>query len=122
MIEIDSRIINGVISSEIRCINAEVFYRNSIPYLKYKGEAFLLDGRNIIVEFPMLDLTINKIESNLDDNKKFIPGDCSIIVEAFKHISVCIGLETSGKIYLKEKEMTKEDIEKELGYPIKIVE
>lgn len=111
IVEFDSRIGKGVIASSIKCTDAEIICKDNIPYLKYKGEATLVDGRKIIVEYSMMDLTIDRIVNDIEQDRIYTKN----------YLYLGFSGNSNGRIYLEEKEMTKEDIEKELGYPIKIV-
>lgn len=80
----------------------------------------LSNGGIADVYIPKMSLDINKIECEIGDDYDYYAGR----LMKFKQVFVKDGFEPDEDIIItiKECEMTKEQIEKELGYKIKIKE
>lgn len=109
-----------VFKSPIRCVEANVKKdKNSKGlYLEYFGEANLGNGDVVAVYIERLNLDIGTLKCCHCENKDKYLGISNTC------ISVPFYAEGDSEIRIdyKEKEMTKEEIEKELGYKVKIVE
>lgn len=108
-------------TSECKCTNAAIFYENNVPYIDWKGTALLSDGSIADVHIPKMSLDISEINQEFETYYNY--DNCSKIIRS-KQIFVKDGFKPDEDIIItiKEREMTKEQIEKELGYKIKIKE
>ena len=110
-----------IIMDSLKCTSAAIFYENNIPYIDWKGTALLSDGSIADVHIPKMSLDISEINQefesyyNYDDYSKIIKSRQIFVRDGFKPDEDII-------ITIREKEMTKEQIEKELGYKVKIKE
>lgn len=104
--------------------DVRIYYEDDKPYLDYTGIA-KTDTGNVKVHLPKIDLVYNVIEDN-SEYEDYYARDCrgKLVYKHQVKISQKVVIK-SDKYYdleIIEREMTKEQIEKELGYKVKIVE
>lgn len=101
----------------LRCTDASIYYEDNNPYIDWKGETKLSNGSIIKVHIPKMGLDIKEIEQNIDYFD-------SVGIRTSKQVFVKNDMSPDEDIIIGivEREMTKEQIEKELGYKIKIKE
>ena len=119
MLKINGSIMGKVLKSPIRCVKANVKRdKNSGElYLEYYGEANLDSGDVAAIYIERLNLDIGALKCCHCDNKdKYLGINNTCISVPFYTEE-----DSEIKIDYREKEMTKEEIEKELGYRIKII-
>ena len=109
-----------IIMDSLKCTSAAIFYENNIPYIDWKGTTILSDGRIVEAHIPKMSLDIQQIENN---EERLLNFPYSSILKS-RQVFVKDGFKPNEDIIItiKEREMTKEQIEKELGYKIKIKE
>lgn len=110
--------LNTVYANNVVPTDAKIYYENGVPYLEYKGIATDWSGDKIEISLPKINLFISQIEYS----EESIRGIYDRLIE--------LNVTFSGTNYNKlenvlstktiERTMTKEQIEKELGYKIKI--
>ena len=108
---------------ELKCTSATIFYENKIPYIDWKGTTILPNGCIADVHIPKMSLDINEI--NIDQEELYFSGyNLLSKITKSRQIFVREGFKPDEDIIItiREKEMTKEQIEKELGYKVKIKE
>lgn len=107
-------------TDKLKCTSAAIFYENNIPYIDWKGTTILSNGSIANVHIPKMGLDISEISQEVEDYSDFLSNK----VIKSKQVFVKDGFEPDEDIIItiKEREMTKEQIEKELGYKIKIKE
>ena len=105
---------------KLKCTSASIFYEDNVPYIDWKGATVLSNGSIANVHIPKMSLDINEINQEVEDYSDFLSNK----VIKSKQVFVKDGFEPDEDIIItiKEREMTKEQIEKELGYKIKIKE
>lgn len=105
---------------KLNCTSASIFYEDNVPYIDWKGATVLSDGSIANVHIPKMGLDISEISQEVEDYSDFLSNK----VIKSKQVFVKDGFEPDEDIIItiKEREMTKEQIEKELGYKIKIKE
>ena len=101
---------------EIIPTDVKVYYENGIPYLEYRGIPQNGSFDKVEVYIPKINLNISSIEytSNL-----YAPNELNVTFSA-NHI-----IEPNNYnvvVTVIERNMTKAQIEKELGYKVNIVE
>ena len=99
----------------IRPTDLKIYYEDSTPYLDYKGIAETNCGK-VEIHFPKMGLVLNGFECH----RETIYNGCGPSVVTMKE-----WLTQSDEfctIKFIEKDMTKKQIEKELGYKVNIVE
>lgn len=108
-------IMDEILVGPIKPTDLKIYYEDSIPYLDYKGVAETNYGK-VEIHIPKMGLMLDKMtinaESVLDGLgrevfTRRIYQACSSEVFAIKTL---------------ERDMTKDQIEKELGYKVNIVE
>lgn len=89
---------NVIIDSHITPTDVKIYVENGTPYLDYTGICYASNGDKIKVHFPKIDLTLTNITNVCASNDKWA---------TFEVI---------------EREVSKEQLEKELGYKLNIKE
>ena len=113
---------SNIILTEIRPVPTDVriYYENGVPYLDYTGWFDTNEGR-AKVHFPKISLSIKVIDQEAEYAEYY--GKYNILLG-----QVMVGLEIVAtneqwfKYEIVEREMTKSQIEKEIGCKVKIVE
>ena len=111
---------NDIIMSTIRPVDAKIYLEDGIPYIDYVGVVDTSSG-TFKVHIPKLSLEFEKItveretyEYVYDNNKTPL---CAMFRQLFYVTNNC-----AYTLEVIERTMTKEQIEKELGYKVKICE
>ena len=109
-----------VLGTEIKCTKASIYYIDNEPFIDWYGITHTSNRYVIEVHIPKMSLNIQKLE--LDAEREYCPYAPYIIKS--KQIFVKDGFKSDEDIIftIREREMTKEQIEKELGYKVKIKE
>lgn len=118
MIRIDAELGDEIIKSNVKCVAAKVVHDNDGRLvLEYHGEAKTESGKTVYIDIDHINLDIKELHcsSCLRENR-FLSWTCNCVT-----IPLRVTRDDGITIRYKEKEMTKEEIEKELGYRIKIV-
>lgn len=115
---------NSEIVTDITPKDASIFYEDGIPYLKYVGTAMLDNGTVVEVELPKMDLkfkniTTEKEEMWHDDNSGRMGS--RHLVSMTQNIyadrdDVWVNIRTV------KREVSLEQLEKELGYKIELTD
>ena len=107
-------------TDKLKCTSASIFYEDNVPYIDWKGATVLSDGSIANVHIPKMGLDISEINQEVEGYSDFFGNKAIRSIQVF----VKDGFEPDEDIIIeiKEREMTKEQIEKELGYKIKIKE
>ena len=109
---------NTLIQDALRCRDARIYTENGIPYIDWYGTYKTNDGYVLEVHIPKMSLDL----SNLEMQRESIwHGDFEVSASKQCFVSNAYSDETI-IITIKEREVTKKQLEKELGYKIKIVE
>ena len=107
-------------TDKLKCTSASIFYEDNVPYIDWKGATVLSDGSIANVHIPKMGLDISEINQEVEGYSDFFGNKVTRSIQVF----VKDGFEPDEDIIItiKEREMTKEQIEKEFGYKIKIKE
>lgn len=119
MIRIDDvELGSEIIKSFIKCVSAKVVYDNEGRLaLEYHGEAETESGRTICLDIENINLDIDALKCmSCSSKERFLSINCNCMT-----IPLRVTKDDGIAIRYKEKEMTKEEIEKLLGYKIKII-
>lgn len=118
LLKIDGNLMGKVLTSPIRCVKANIKRdKNGELYLEYFGEVNLDSGDVAAIYIERLNLDIGMLKCCHCDNKdKYLSINNTCISVPFYTEE-----DSEIKIDYREKEMTKEEMEKELGYRIKII-
>ncbi len=119
MIRIDDTELGGeILKSSIKCVAAKVVHDNEGRLsLEYHGEAESESGKIICLDIENINLDIDTLKcTSCSREDKFLSINCNCMT-----IPLRVTKDNKVTIQYKEKEMTKQEIEKLLGYKIKIV-
>ena len=118
MIRIDTELGGEIIKSPVRCVAAKVIHDNAGRLaLEYHGEAKTESGKIVCLDIENIALDIEELKcSSCSSEDKFFRWTCNCVTLPLRVIK-----DDGITIRYKEKEMTKAEIEKLLGYKIKIV-
>lgn len=115
----DKPLTNEILGTKLKCTKASIYYENNQPFIDWYGEARTLNGYVLKCHIPKMCLDINSIENEVERYCNpfgvFIKSRQVFVKDEFAPDEDII-------IEIKEREMTKEQIEKELGYKVKIKE
>ena len=121
----DEHLINKIIGDKLKCTKASIYYENNQPFIDWYGETHTLDGYILECHIPKMSLDISEIEQECeyehlhkdynDYYSNILKSKQIFVKDGFAHDEDII-------ITIKEREMTKEQIEKEFGYKVKIKE
>lgn len=104
-------------NTEIKCTKASIYYIDNKPFIDWYGVACTSNGYIIEVHIPKMSLDIQQIdigeECLYSYDSSFLKSRQVLVKDGFKPDEDII-------VTIKEREMTKEQIENELGYKIKI--
>lgn len=106
---------NEVFVGPIKPTDLKIYYEDSTPYLDYKGIAETNYGK-VEVHIPKMGLIINNLECNREDLYNEFGASVITMREYLTHSDEVF------TIKVLERDMTKNQIEKELGYKVNIVE
>lgn len=119
MIQIDAELGNEIIKSKVECVAAKVVHDHEGRLaLEYHGEAKTESGKMVCIDIDNINLDIEELRcSSCSSEDRFLRWTCNCVT-----IPLRVTKDDGITIRYKEKEMTKAEIEKLLGYKIKIVE
>lgn len=109
---------NPIITSNIQPIDVKVYVENGIPYLDYTGTCYMSDGCKCKIHIPKVGLTLTNIKSESDACYDFL-GRESTNLPRFQLYAYGDEIFT---VEVIEREVSKKQLEKELGYKINIKE
>lgn len=114
----DAELGSEIIKSKVECVAAKVFHDNEGRLaLEYHGEAETESGKTICLDIENINLDIDTLKCmSCSSKERFISINCNCMT-----IPLRVTKDDGITIRYKEKEMTKAEIEKLLGYKIKIV-
>jgi hypothetical protein len=103
-------------------INVSVELENGIPYLNYTGKGEC-NGYTVEINIPKMGLNFSKITATTENYYSMSHG----FITSLNHQCYVTNKSEDDKGYfytlkVTEREMTKAQIEKELGYKVKIVD
>ena len=108
------------IASDVRPTNVSIFYEDGLPFIKYIGTAYLKNGLKVQIEIPKMDLTLSNVTSVRDTEFKDLGGGIKIPVNY--HQQMYVVKDNWFTVRPIEREVSKEELEKELGYKLKFKE
>lgn len=109
---------NKIIESDIQPTDVKIYIEDDTPYLDYTGTCYV-NGSKCKIHLPKIGLSFSKIEQEKDVEEYSYWGYKQEITMSFNIFA------SDGKYYkfeILERKMSKEQIEKELGYKINIKE
>lgn len=116
----DSMFLQSLIPTDV-----SIYYENSMPYLDYTGVTRTADGCEVKVHIPKISLVYKVIENKSETIDQNVCDRHGAIINK---LSVKLNQEVLIKndewfdAQIIKRQMTKKQIEKELGYKVAIVE
>ena len=115
---------NAAIATDITPKDASIFYEDGVPYLKYVGTAMLDNGVLVEIELPKMDLKFKNITTKKEeiwhDDKIGLTG-LRYLISATQNIYADRD-DISVNIRPVKRRVSLEQLEKELGYKIILIE
>lgn len=111
-------IYNPIITSNIQPTDVKIYVENGVPYLDYTGTCYMSDGCKCKIHIPKVGLTLTSIKSESDACYDSL-GHERTILPWFQIYAYGDEIFTFEVI---EREVSKKQLEKELGYKINIKE
>ena len=108
-------IMDEVLVGPIKPTDLKIYYEDSIPYLDYKGIAETNYGK-VEIHFPKMGLALNNFECHRETLYNGF-GTSAVTITEYSTQS-----DEVFTIRILERDMTKKQIEKKLGYKVNIVE
>lgn len=107
---------NFILSNNLTPTDVKIYFENGLPYIDYIGKCYTDNGFIMKVHIPKISLNI----SLLENNKEYYESKNNLVVraECFAHFEQ----DNFFTFEIIERDMTKKQIEKELGYKVNIVE
>ena len=110
---------NVIIDSNITPTDVKIYVENGTPYLDYTGTCYASNGDKIKVHFPKIDLTLTNIaQEKYEEEWKYQFGSRKILTK----FNVCVSNDKWATFEVVEREVSKKQLEKELGYKLNIKE
>lgn len=109
---------NVIIDSYIAPTDVKIYVENGTPYLDYTGICYASNGDKIKVHFPKISLTLTNITQEKDEEWKYQLGSRKILTK----FNVCASNDKLATFEVVEREVSKKQLEKELGYKLNIKE
>lgn len=107
-----------IISSGVRPTDVKIYIEDGVPYLDYIGTFYATDGSKCKVHFPKIGLTFSKVMQEKEEEYDCFDYKQRIITK-FDIFAVDDKWATFEVI---EREVSKKQLEKELGYKLNIKE
>lgn len=108
------------IASNITPTDVKIYTEDNVPYLDYTGECMTNNGAKLKVHIPKMGLTLNKIVQECEE--EFYSVTPVYQPRILKSFNIYTTDNKWCEFEIVEREMSKEQIEKELGYKIIIKE
>ena len=93
--------------------DAKIFYEDNKPYLEYTGIVTGVNGEEVKIHFPKISLEFQEAEINFNRDK---------MTTTFSSQTLIQNPEDQMVLQVITRNMTKKEIEKELGYKINIID
>lgn len=114
------KLIGRTITSGVEPKDVKIFYEDGVPYLNYVGTSVCDNGFKVRVIIPKMSLKLENITINTEIINKIYKKGLEIPIHTEKRIYSVD--EQYAIIEPIEREVTKEDLEKELGYKLNIAD
>lgn len=110
---------NVIIDSNITPTDVKIYVENGTPYLDYTGVCYASNGDKIKVHLPKVGLTLTTITQEKEyDEWKYQEGSKKILTK----FNVFVSNDQWATFEVLEREVSKKQLEKELGYKLNIKE
>lgn len=108
-----------IISSGVRPTDVKIYIEDGVPYLDYISTFYATDGSKCKVHFPKIGLTFSKVMQEKEEEEYDYFGYKQRIITKFDIFAVDDKWATFEVI---ERDVSKKQLEKELGYKLNIKE
>ena len=105
---------NVIIDSNITPTDVKIYVENGTPYLDYTGICYASNGDKIKVHLPKVGLTFTNITQEKDEEWEYQLGSRKILTK----FNVCALNGKLATLEVLEREVSKKQLEKELGYKL----
>ena len=103
------------VMSQIKPVDVKIYYENKQPWIDYVGEAIGSDGNKWTIHIPKIGLSFNNFTYKMKQERY------GGLITNFK-LEAFATTDEDVLFTITEREMTKEQIEKEIGCKVKIKE
>lgn len=108
-----------IISSSIHPTDVKIYIEDDVPYLDYVGTFYAADCSKCKVHFPKIGLTFSKVTQEKEEEEYDYFGYKQRIITKFDVYAIDDKWATFEVI---ERDVSKKQLEKELGYKLNIKE
>lgn len=108
-----------IIASSITPTDVKIYTEDGVPYLDYIGTFYASDGCKCKIHFPKIGLTFSKVTQEKEEEEYDYFGYKQRVVMSF---NVFASNDKLWEFEVLEREVSKKQLEKELGYKLNIKE
>ena len=110
---------NFHIESSLMPTDVKIYTEDGTPYLDYTGTCYMSDGCKYKIHIPKIGLTFSKVTQEKEEDEYDFYGYKQRITTDFR---VFVSNEEWFKYEIIERDVSKKQLEKELGYKVNIKE
>ena len=110
---------NPIITSAISPTDVKIYTEDGVPYLDYTGTFYANDGCKCKIHFPKIGLAFTRITQEKEEEEYDYFGYKRKILMNF---NVFVSDDKFWEFEILEREVSKKQLEKELGYKLNIKE
>lgn len=108
-----------IISSNIHPTDVKIYIEDNVPYLDYVGTFYAADGSKCKVHFPKIGLTFSKVTQEKEEEEYDYFGYKQRVITKFDVYAVD---DKWAEFEVIERDVSKKQLENELGYKLNIKE
>lgn len=110
---------NIIIDSSITPTDAKIYTEDGVPYLDYIGTFYASDGSKCKIHIPKIGLTFSKF---IQEKQEEVYGYFGYKQRVVMSFDVFVSNDKFYEFEVLEREVSKKQLEKELGYKLNIKE
>ena len=110
---------NPIITSAISPTDVKIYTEDGVPYLDYTGTFYAQDGCKCKIHFPKIGLTFTRLTQEKEEEEYDYFGYKKKVLMNF---NVFVSDDKFWEFEILEREVSKKQLEKELGYKLNIKE
>ena len=110
---------NPIITSAISPTDVKIYTEDGVPYLDYTGTFYAQDGCKCKIHFPKIGLTFTRLTQEKEEEEYDYFGYKKKVLMNF---NVFVSDDKFWEFEILEREASKKQLEKELGYKLNIKE
>lgn len=107
-----------IIDSNITPTDVKIYVENGTPYIDYTGICYASNGDKIKVHLPKVGLTLTNVTQEKDEEWKYQSGSREMLIK----FNVYASNDQLATFEVLEREVSKKQLENELGYKLNIKE